>query len=720
LNEQIIEAFLVESEELLSELEHYLLASEDNQDPEERVNALFRAAHTLKGSAGIVGVEVMEKFTHWMEHVLERVRTQEIPLDQKLTNLLLDGHDHLLELHQSVSEHQDPMLNQKIQNRELELIHSLQEYLPEEEGKQVESTVKTNEISNLWKIQIEFGESTFKDGFDPSSFITYLSKLGNLLSTTTDWSRIPNFENFDPEDCYLNVEILLQSEHEKAEIEDAFEFIREDSHITIMPPEEKERQYIETIHGLEESAIDRDIDRTKLGKVLVNSGAITQHELDDVLKNQQAKGDEQQAEKIGELLVQEGSLTQPVLKEALKKQEAILSKADKVRKTIRIDTEKLDELVNLVGELVITGASATERAQVLKDEEMIEITSMINRLVEDIRERSMQTRMVPIEATFNRFHKVIREINRDMGKQIQLKIQGEDAELDKNVIEKIVDPLLHLIRNAADHGIETPQERIRQGKNETGIIQLNAFHDSGSVVIEIKDDGKGISTEQVLAKAMEKGLVSSQQKLTREEILNLIFLPGFSTAEKVTKFSGRGVGMDVVKSNIEGLRGDIQLSSSPGEGSTFRIILPLTMAIIDGLLVGVGNSRYVIPLDFVMECISLPPEAHNATHQFVNLRGAALPYLWLRKLFQETNVQAAHQYIVVVKYSTQQAGLVVDQLFGEIQVVIKSLGRIYQDVPGISGATILGNGEVSLIVDIPRLILYAEKEQNKKAVSVKK
>ena len=503
-----------------------------------------------------------------------------------------------------------------------------------------------------------------------------------------------------------------KAKHEKAEIENAFEFIREDSNIVIKPPEEKEQQYIKSIDELPDSAIDRDIDRTKIGKVLVNSGAITQHELDGALKNQQAAHTGEEETKIGELLVQEGSLAQPVLKEALKKQEAILSKADKARQSIRIDTEKLDQLVNLVGELVIAGASAVERAHILQDEEMMEISSLINRLVEEIRERSMQARMVPIEATFNRFHKVIREINRDMGKQIQLQIHGGESELDKNVIEKIVDPLLHLVRNAADHGIEAPEERLKQGKEAVGNIQLSAFHDSGSVVIEIKDDGKGISADKVLEKAMEKELVSSQQKLSPEEILDLIFVPGFSTAEKVTKFSGRGVGMDVVRSNIEALRGTIQVSSTLGQGSCFRIVLPLTMAIIDGLLVGVGESRYVIPLDLVVECISLPPEAYSSTHQFVNLRGTVLPYLWLSKVFQESEAASNYHYIVVVKHGNQKAGLVVDELFGEIQVVIKTLGRIYQDVPGISGATILGNGEVSLIVDIPKLILFAEKAQN--------
>jgi len=335
---------------------------------------------------------------------------------------------------------------------------------------------------------------------------------------------------------------------------------------------------------------------------------------------------------------------------------------------------------------------------------------MMLRLVEEIRDSAMRVRMVPIGETFNRFRRVVRDISRELGKEIDLVITGAETELDKNVIEKISDPLMHLVRNAADHGIENPSARSGKGKKASGTIRLNAGHDAGSIVIEVKDDGKGLDRARIAEKAASLGMINPGQQLTDSEVFKLIFEPGFSTAGEVTKFSGRGVGMDVVRKNIEALRGTIDIESRPGEGTAVMVRLPLTMAIIDGFMVGIGSSPYIIPLDMVVECVELSEADRLAAgkRNYINLRGEVLPFIMLRDYFNETGSESKYQNIVIVQYAGHKIGLVVDELFGEMQTVIKSLGKVYKEVKGISGATILGNGRVALILDVPRLIQSIE------------
>ena len=342
--------------------------------------------------------------------------------------------------------------------------------------------------------------------------------------------------------------------------------------------------------------------------------------------------------------------------------------------------------------------------------------SSMSRLVEEIRDNALNLRMVQIGETFNRFKRVVRDVSKELGKDINLNINGADAELDKTVVEKIGDPLMHLIRNSMDHGIESSAERLAAGKDAQGNVWLNAFHDSGSIVIEVADDGKGLNRDKILAKAHEKGLITDGQALTDNEVFRLIFEAGFSTAEKVTNLSGRGVGMDVVRRNIEALRGLVDVSGNEYGGTTVSIRLPLTLAIIDGFLVRVGDSSYVIPLDMVNECIELDKEerADSGMHGYINLRDEVLPYMRLRDYFNEPCTQKSNESIVVVKYGTNKAGFVVDELIGELQTVIKPLGKVLQSVKGLSGATILGSGNVAIILDVPNLVQRAAQATNVK------
>ncbi|MDP2694159.1 MAG: chemotaxis protein CheA, partial [Gallionella sp.] len=381
---------------------------------------------------------------------------------------------------------------------------------------------------------------------------------------------------------------------------------------------------------------------------------------------------------------------------------------------IRVDADKLDELINLVGELIIAGAGANLIAQRTGEADLLESTATMSRLVEEVRDSALKLRMVQIGGTFNRFQRVVRDVSKELGKDIELVISGAETELDKTVVEKIGDPLTHLVRNSMDHGIESAETRLANGKPAKGTLKLNAFHDAGSIVIEVSDDGGGLNTQRILNKAIERGLVNEGENLSDREIYNLIFEAGFSTAEKVSNLSGRGVGMDVVKRNITALRGTVNLDSEEGQGTKVRIRLPLTLAIIDGFLVGVGTSVYVVPLDMVVECIERAAwQNSGGDGSYLNLRGEVLPYLRLREHFEVEGEAARRENVVVVRYGEHKVGLVVDRLLGEFQTVIKPLGKVFNQVSGIGGFTILGSGEVALILDVPGLMgqVAGEKER---------
>ena len=446
----------------------------------------------------------------------------------------------------------------------------------------------------------------------------------------------------------------------------------------------------------------------------MKSGVLTRLELDSCLQKQALQREQPAGAKpnpqIGEILVREEFIQAPLLDAALNKQQQVKEQKARERQSIRVDAERLDKLIDLVGELVIAGAGANLRASKLHDVAMSESTSEVMRLVEEVRDSALQLRMVPIGTTFSRFQRVVRDVSLELGKDIVLDITGGETEVDKSVVEKIGDPLMHLVRNSMDHGIEPVAVREARGKPAQGTLRLHAYHESGSIVIEVSDDGGGLNKDKILARAVERGLIERDAVLSEKEIFELIFEPGFSTAEQVSSLSGRGVGMDVVKKNVQSLRGVIEIDSAMGVGTTMRLRLPLTLAIIDGFLVGVGESAFVVPLDHVIECLELPPD--SLQQDYMDLRGEVLPYIRLRQLFDIQAPMPRRQNVVVVGYGGQKTGLVVDRLMGEFQTVIKPLGRIFQHVQGIGGSTILGSGQVALILSIPAMLQhYRKKEQ---------
>jgi two-component system chemotaxis sensor kinase CheA len=541
-----------------------------------------------------------------------------------------------------------------------------------------------------WHISLRFKPEVLRNGMDPISFLRYLRRLGTITAIVTLPDAIPAAETFDPECCYLGFEIAFRTTADKAAIENVFEFVLDDCQIHIIPHSSRVSEFVDMIASLPEQP-------PRLGDILVRCGTVTERELSAALA-QQKKEPEQ---RLGDILVQQGRVQPAVVDAALDKQKQLREAKPAERASVRVDAEKLDRLINLVGELIIASAGAGTAAKRSRDAELHEAHSMLASLVEDVRDSALQLRMVKIGATFSRFQRVVHDVSRELGKDIGLTVSGEDTELDKTVVEKIADPLTHLVRNSMDHGIEPADVRIARGKPAKGTVTLNAYHDSGTIVIEVKDDGGGLNRDRILAKAIERGLVETGKVLSDSEIYTLIFEPGFSTAEQITNLSGRGVGMDVVKRNITALRGSVAVDSEPGVGTTVTVRLPLTLAIINGFQVGVGKSIFVLPLEMVEECIEFSAAPGQ---DYTNLRGRVLPFVRLRELFEIEAAAPARENIVVVRWAGQPFGLVVDTLLGEFQTVIKPLSRMFSGVKGISGSSIRGSGDVVLILDVPSLI----------------
>ena len=651
--DQALQTFIVEARELLQAMEQSLLQLESDPGDQDAIGAIFRAAHTIKGSAGLFGLASIVGFTHIVEDVLDRLRNGSVAVDAALIALLLKCGDHMLELIDVVASRGETPTPATLERGET-LREALSDYQPLRTATAdvVPAAVHDDTGADvLWHISLRFGVDVFRNGMDPLSFLRYLDTLGQMVQVTTLTDSIPALEHWDPESCYLGFEIDLRSTASHATLNEVFDFVRDDCDVHIA------------------------VDETPESSVAIGSDLIAQAEPG------LAPASPQRQPANSEAKTRDGSY-------------------------VRVNADKLDELINLVGELVIASAGASLLARSCNNDPLQEATSTVSGLVEEILDGALHLRMIPIGDTFNRFRRVVRDVSQELGKDIELIISGAETELDKTVVEKIGDPLMHLLRNAMDHGIESADARRAAGKSSKGHLSLNAYHDSGSIVIEIADDGAGLNRDRILEKAQERGLVASGAVLTDQEVYNLIFEAGFSTAEAVTNLSGRGVGMDVVKRNITLLRGTVDLDSRPGQGTVVRIRLPLTLAIINGFLVGIDQSTYVIPLDMVQECVELDERQRQSSRDqgYLDLRGEVLPLVDLRDHFSHEGPAARRQNVVVVRYAEHKAGLVVDDLHGEFQTVIKPLGKLFGALRGISGSTILGSGAVALILDVPALL----------------
>ncbi|MCK9388448.1 MAG: chemotaxis protein CheA [Sulfuritalea sp.] len=751
-----LQTFIVEAGELLEQMEEALLRIEQTPDDADTINAIFRAAHTIKGSAGLFGFDHVVAFTHVAESVLDRVRSDELRITSELVAIFLSVRDHLGALIAHIADGKEP--DDDTHRTSAELVTKLRVYLgppapassqalvPAKQNGTVETQAGDGVGTDNWHISLRFAPDVLRNGMDPLSFIRYLTTFGKIVHIVTVVDAVPRLAELDPEASYLGYEVAFHTDADKTAIEGAFEFVRNDARIRILPPHAKVADYKRLIDELPQEEL-------RLGEILILCGTLTRTELNAALSHQTALADETLSP-IGEVLVDQKLVQPQVVAAALEKQKQVKEHKATESGLIRVNAEKLDVHINLIGELIIASAGASLIAQHTAMPELLEASARLSRLVEEVRDSALTLRMVEIGATFNRFQRVVRDVSVDLGKDIRLEISGADTDLDKTVVEKIGDPLTHLVRNSMDHGIEPVEVRLASGKPAHGTVRLNAYHDSGSIVIEVADDGGGLSRERILAKAIERGLAKPDQQLSDQEIHELIFEPGFSTVEKVSNLSGRGVGMDVVKRNITALRGTVEIDSTEGVGTTMRIRLPLTLAIIDGFLVGVGGSTFVVPLDMVVECVELSAEETAASQgrDHLDLRGEVLPFIRLKQLFDIPDPPPAdidfaaddtfdnsnapqrsglpstlltaegaaalardpelafllhpvkRENVVVVQYAGRRTGLVVDELMGEFQTVIRPLGEVFSGIDGISGFTILGSGNVALILDVPGLV----------------
>lgn len=658
--QEAIKEFRDEGLDLLTGMEEGLLAIRELGIGGDRINSVFRAAHTIKGSAGMLKLEHLVEFTHIAENLLDEIRNNKLSINDAMIDTFLQCKDQMqnLVLFYAQNSKEDPDESIKASSRFL--MEKLQTYLkaPIQMAEAKKTTSIDSRTGKYWELNIIFDAELYSLGMDPANFIRYLSKIAEIIRIELDTDRIGDLEHIRPSECLIGCMIAFSTDRSRDEILDVFEFIKDDIQITL------------TAFDTEESDLEDEIVEEDELKPLSSSLVAADSSVAMGANNTTA------ATIIGS-------------------------------SSLRVDSEKIDILINLIGEMVIANANVVQRASLIEDGGLNESVSAVSRMLEEIRESAMKIRMVQIGETFGKFKRIVHDVSKKLHKDVELVINGGETEMDKTIVEKISDPLVHIVRNAMDHGLESTEERIAKGKNPKGMLTLNAYHDAGTIAIEIIDDGKGLDEIRIFQKAVERGIVDENAKLTQKEIFNLIFEAGFSTADAVTDLSGRGVGMDVVRRNIEALRGSVDIKSAKDKGSTFTMRLPLTLAIIDGFLVKVGATHFVIPLDMVVECIELSARHRSEMHgnNYINLRNSVLPLLNVRKHFNESGESKnVRENIIVVQYAGMRFGLIVEELHGEFQTVIKPLGKIFREIRGISGSTILGSGEVALILDIPMLM----------------
>ncbi len=693
--ENFEELFIQESLEMLEELEASLMELEENPEDENLIAKVFRIMHTLKGSSAMFGFDAISEFTHKIEDVYDRLRSGKMRLTSHLIDLSLAACDQIkLMLSDKSLGISDVRIAKILDDFQL-LAEGKRKLLPtENESKPyISLTKKQSKKSDLsseriYRIRFKPNQDITRRGVNVSFIIQELTDLGTstVVAHTFD---IPNLEEINPELIYVSWDIIITTNKTEEAIRDVFIFVEEDSVIDISIIDEVDMDD------------DSEFECKRIGQILIERGDIEPEELNRLFKDRKL---------IGQVMVERGLAHPDMVESAFAEQEHIRKTNQKKRQvaakaSIRVSAEKLDRLVDLVGELVTLQSKLTQFAISKGSDDLLRIAEEVERLAWDMRDNTMGLRMVPIGTLFSKFKRLVRELSSDIGKKVVLEMSGEDTELDKNVIELLNDPLVHIIRNSIDHGIEPPGERKARGKSEYGTISLSAKYSGADVIISISDDGKGIDIEKIRKKAEEKGLLTRGQDYTDKEILDCIFSPGFSTSENVSKISGRGVGMDVVKRNIESLRGNIEIDTQIGKGTTIILRLPLTLAIIDGLLIKTGDSTFVIPLPYILECVQV--STHDLSifsADVIDIRGEAIPFIRLRDRFSIHGRTPDVEMMVVVEENGKKLGIIVDSVIGEHQTVIKNLGGAYEKIPDISGVTILGNGDIALILDVSALM----------------
>ncbi|MBR32233.1 MAG: hypothetical protein CMN77_13090 [Spirochaetaceae bacterium] len=705
---EIQKAFVIEIRDLLDRVEDSLFQLEQQTTPAE-LDALFRALHTIKGNSGIFQARRLESFAHTVESLLDKFRNDPALFSASDVPLLLNCRDHIeslstAELAEGATGHIPEDVEKKDQELKDEISERLQElevaesaHTPNAESTSEPSMSSGPSLDHLpgrFHISFRPPADACKAGLDPLNFVRFLRNLGKLECVFTVADQLPPVSEFDPQLVYYGFEILLESSQDRAEVEDAFEFIKENGILRIHDSNSSVADYELTIEALPENR-HRLLEIWKAMPFPADFlDQLTDAPDSAATSSIQPTPEMATAANVG---TEKASSSSPASLSG--DNQPSVENAVSAHSTLRVDATRLDALINLVGELVIQSQSLKQISRASKDASLGASTDTMERLIEDLRQQSMSLRMIEVGTVFQKMRRVVHDASLNLKKKIQLKLKGEDTELDRSIIERIQDPMIHLVRNSIDHGLETPEERIQSGKPETGTIELRAYQDMGHVVVEIEDDGRGVSADAVRRRALEKGIMTQEQEVDPDQLHEWIFHPGFSTKETVNEYSGRGVGLDVVKQGIESLGGSVQLKSIEGKGTIITLKLPLTLAIIDGFLIRAAGVHFVVPLDMVYECTEL--SAHKRTGNagnYINLRGDVVPCVNLPEAFQMHSPGAND--LIVLQQGENRVGLVVDELLGEYQTVVRKGGKVLSNLPGVSGVTILGTGQIAYILDV--------------------
>ena len=649
-----IQVFLIEAGELLEAIEGGLMDLLRDLGNKELVDSVFRSLHTLKGSGAMFGFDGLAAFTHHCETAFDRIRKGEVPATDELVSAVLAARDQMRALIEAPNGDHEAGSQQ--------LLARLQRAVGDAPATSTTfDAAPENAVMVTYELTFCLPADCMANGTDPARLIAELRDLG-ACEVRVDLAKVPSLVALSATELHLGWFVRLTTAMPRDAIEDVFIFVIDDMQLDI---------------------VEKPASRPPLTEVAVEAG------------KQPARTDDAQ--------IVEANSSSPVAD----------TKPAKTAESVRVPAERLDELMDRVGELVIAQSRLSQLSGSSIDIPLRAVSEDIERLSGELRDTMMGLRMVPVNQLFGRFRRLIHDLARETGKKIELVTEGESTEVDKTIVERLADPLVHLVRNSIDHGLEMPDARVAAGKPDTGTIRLAARQAGGEVIITIIDDGRGIDRERVRAKAEASGLIQRDQTLNDHDLLHLIFQPGFSTSAAVTSLSGRGVGMDVVKKTVEALRGSIDIASLPGDGSTISLRIPLTLAIIDGLLVRVGSDHHVIPLSAVEECLelSLDEDLRSRGRSFISLRDSLVPYLRLREVFETGTQPELHQKVVVISTGAERVGLVVDQIIGDHQTVVKSMSKLHHDVEVFSGATILGDGSVALILDVANLVAKGQQQE---------
>jgi two-component system chemotaxis sensor kinase CheA len=686
--QQFIRGFRDEATELLKDLEEALLELDARPKEPELIGRIFRALHTIKGTSSMFNLDNIASVAHRLENTFDDVRQGRLAVTPQLVSLALGGKDLVRALLDGDGASARLTADELFES--LALLTG-----PPAAHVAANAPKPSTGQTRTFRITFKPKRDLLLDGTNPLGIWPDLMALG-AGQVVAHTRGIPPLEDMDPEACYVTWDAVLCTESDESVLREVFMFVEDRGELRI--------------ELIDDNTSD-DTTYKRLGEILVERGELDRAKLDEALRAQP---------RLGEVLAEKGFVSRDAVDAALVEQRIVRdSRAARASlgqpepaANVRVPAEKLDALVDLVGELVIAQSRLSQVAASREDAELVAIAEDVERLSAELRDNTLNLRMVPIGSTFGRFKRLVRDLSTELNKRIELLTDGAETELDKTVMERLADPLVHLIRNSCDHGVEAPQLRSELGKPPTGTVRLTAYQSGPNVIIEVQDDGAGLDPIAIREKAVTRGLVDAEAKLSEQELFQLIFLPGFSTAKAVSTVSGRGVGMDVVKRSIDALRGSVDVESTRRVGTTIRIKLPLTLAIIDGLLVAVGESKYVLPTAVVEECVEISRHEVTAAKgaHLVPVRGELVPYVRLREWFREAGAPPSIEQVAITSTDGIRFGFAVDEVIGQHQTVIKTMGRMFGDSEGLSGATILGDGTVALIVDVAGVMRSATVE----------